>query len=300
MHEMNCTDVAELLVAYVNGTANDEDRERVRRHAAACKACRDDIEEWQACRVASIATFAALPAPVPETWRAIEARIDRDAARMTAPAGMGHHLSHAWLILVAQLPLVRRGIWAASALTTALGILVALETRTSGGGGMVLALFAPVMAAVGVAFIYTPETDPSLELALTTPTSPRSVLLSRLTLVFGYDLLLALIPTLLLATLRGDGVWGLIALWIGPMLVLSALSLVLSLMMGSTAAIALALTVWALHLLQVAGDRLHWLAGVPLAGLWQTSVPVVLLAVALFAIAVLYLPSREPRLLAHS
>lgn len=64
-----------------------------------------------------------------------------------------------------------------------------------------------MIAAVGLALVYGPEVDPGLELALATPTAPRSVLLARMTLVFAYDLGLALAANAVVLAVRGDVTW---------------------------------------------------------------------------------------------
>jgi hypothetical protein len=202
-----------------------------------------------------------------------------------------------WDLIRAQVPLVRRGIWAASAVTMALGVVVALAARDASGAGLLFALVAPVVAAVGVAFVYGPENDPSLELALGTPTSPRLVLLARLTLVFGFDLLVALAATLLLVAPRGDAaVWPIVSLWLGQMLFLSGLSLVVSLVVGPAAAILGALTLWSTRILAamppegapVRADGVRLLDAV-----WQAGPALAVGGAVLIAAAVVYLPRQE-------
>ncbi len=64
-------------------------------------------------------------------------------------------------------------------------------------------------------------------------------------LVFGYNLLLALVATLgLLAVAPLGLLGGLILDWLGPMTLLSALALVLSLRIGASAAIAAGFALW--------------------------------------------------------
>ena len=60
---------------------------------------------------------------------------------------------------------------------------------------LVLELFAPLAAAAALSMIWGPESDPSIELVVTTGTSPRDVLLARLVLVSVYDIALGLIAT---------------------------------------------------------------------------------------------------------
>jgi hypothetical protein len=179
----------------------------------------------------------------------------------------------------------------------ALGVVVALAARDASGAGLLFALVAPAVAAVGVAFVYGPENDPSLELALGTPTSPRLVLLARLALVFGFDLLVALGATLLLVAVRGDAaVWSVVSLWLGPMLFLSGLGLVVSLAVGPAAAALGALTLWSTRVLAAmppggspAGVDGHRL----LDGAWQAGPALAVIGLGLLAAAVVFVPRQE-------
>ena len=86
--------------------------------------------------------------------------------------------------------------------------------------------------------------------ALATPTSPRLVLLGRLTLVYGYDIALAVTASAIIIAARGGtGLWPVIALWLGPMLFLSGLSLLLSLLFGRPRVISAALVIWATRII---------------------------------------------------
>jgi hypothetical protein len=289
--------VADLLPAYLNGTLGADDRRRVGRHLESCPACREELASWRAVGVAAARAFGPVPAP-PEGALAgalAEAR-EEGPSRRSAFAG---RVSLAWQLLVGQLPLVRREIWAASALTMTLGCVVALLMGGTSAAGATLAVFAPVVAAVGVAFVYGPENDPSLEVALSTPTPPRLVLLARLVLVYGYDLGLALAATVVLAAARMDAglVWPLVSLWIGPMLFLSALALLVSLLFGSTPAVLVAMGLWATRLFAsgYAGSTFTP-AGVDFVNaFWQTDLVLVLLAALCLAVALLHAPGVRQR-----
>ncbi len=140
---------------------------------------------------------------------------------------------------------------------------------------------------MGIAFVYGPENDPSLEIALATPTSPRLVLMGRLTLVYAYDILLAVTASAVIIAARGGtGLWPVIVLWLGPMLFLSALSLVLSLLFGSVTGISTALVIWAARIM--AGSR--WLPTGErnlFIRFWGSSTLLIPLAAALFLVAFL-------------
>lgn len=302
MKRRNGGHVGDLLPAYAQGTLGHKGLARVRQHLDHCVACRVEAADWQAVKEGTrLAAYA--PAPSPALLDDIWDKIDQQGWATPAPARQPRALrtrswaAAPWQILLGQLPLVHRRIWIASALTMALGWVVALPLGTSAGS--VVALLAPLVAAIGVAFIYGPENDPALEIALSTPTSPRLVLLARLTLVFGYDLLLAGGATAVLALLKGVTLWPLIALWLGPMLCLSALSLLLALMVGSTAAVLLALALWGFHVTIGLGAGNGLFPGDAFSALnllWGTNLPALLLAALLVTAAFAYAPRREPSL----
>ncbi len=233
---MSCENgLRELLPFYVAGTLGERDRGAVEVHLASCAECRADLALWNGVEEAIIAGDRQLPpAPIAPLQGAL-------SAVMQPEVGVA---ARTWQLLCAQIPLVQKEIWVASGLVMGLGFLLA---AASGGaeGGRVLEAIAPLVAAVGVAMIHGPENDPALELALATPTSPRQVLLSRLLLVFGYNLLLALAATLGLLAVAPPELLGMVILgWLGPMTLLSALALVLSLRMGASTAIAVGFALW--------------------------------------------------------
>src|SRR5262249_37530550 len=137
-----------------------------------------------------------------------------------------------------------------------------------------LGVAAPLVTAIGVAFLYGPEQDPGLELTLGTPTSPRLILLCRLALVFGYTFALALAVTLLLLLMRAAPFSLVISVWLVPMLLLAGLSLLASVTLGAWAGVGSAVGVVLMPLLtatlDASGSRVHngaWQIG----ALWRTT-----------------------------
>jgi hypothetical protein len=279
---------ASQLAEYAAGTLAGPERIAVAAHAAACSECQQGLVEWSSIRAA---VLVARPATEPR--RDVLAGIHRQIApgRRTQPLGPGF----LWQLLAAQVPLVRRQIWAASALVLSLGALVTPALATSRGS--LLALLAPVVAAAGVGFIYGPDNDPPLEVELATPTSPRLILLARLTLVFGYNFLLASGLSLILAGWdpAPGQLQALLLQWLGPMLLLSAASLALSLRFGSVIGVSLAILLWTLRLvLSLNALPSSGLAGQALALLGSTNLVTLALAAALLAGAVAWMPRQEP------
>lgn len=135
------------------------------------------------------------------------------------------------LLLRTQLRVVHQDIWVASALVMLLGtaVTLALHAPANSDTALPFVMMAPVVAAVGVAFIYGPVVDPALEIELATPVSPRLILLARLVLIFGFDLGLGLVGSAALSLLLVEiSFWPLVSTWLGPMAFLSALAFLLT------------------------------------------------------------------------
>lgn len=228
----------------------------------------DDAPEWEALRRAVVASNARLPDASPVVLQRALLRINAQPAPalvLTADGWREHPLRGLLLLLRRQFPLIGHGIWAASLIVLILGmILTYLFPYASGPSTEVLALAAPIVAAAGIGLIYGPENDPATELECAAPTSPALILLARLVLVYGYNLALALVTSVLLwLMLGGVSVWPLVLSWLVPMFFLSALALALSVIWNSQAAIIMAFCAWGLHVF----DTLRG----PLPALWQVS-----------------------------
>jgi hypothetical protein len=259
----------------------------VRSHLDSCPACAGELASWRAIADAARARATLPPADL----------ADRIAGRIAAERRTTHSGFRArarWLVAFVwgQVPIVRREIWSASALILVIGAAVSLVPPGDSAPGAALALAAPLAAALGIALVYGHENDPALELALATPTSPRLVVLARLTLVLAWDLALTLAASLAVVASAGrpDALAGLVGLWLGPMLLLGCLSLTLSLLVGTTPAIGVAGFIWLMRAAELADlanpQRLGSLGaglGQVLGAFWQTSP----LTLALAAIAVL-------------
>lgn len=202
----------------------------------------------------------------------------------------------ALLILRSQIRLVHPATWAASALVIALGALVSLilYRPAQSGAELPLALIAPVVAACGVAFLYGLDADPALELQLATTVSPRVILLARLALLFGFNLLITLACSIVLTQMRsGLSLAPLIAAWLAPMTFLSALAFLLSVIFfDSLVSVLISLLLWigttARHFID---PNRFFLPDV----LQSSFQPALLIAAPLLVVLALWLAEREER-----
>jgi hypothetical protein len=292
--------VTDLLPAYINGTLTTADSRQVDQHLVACSHCRQDLSLWEALAqvTRSSQNLSWTASPPSDVLSGVFAELD--AAE--APALAGRWVPGAVNLVRYQLRLVPRGIWAASTLATLLCLAPLIWPQifflhdVSRHVAIIQSVVTPVVMALGLAFIYGPEHDPGLEIALSTPISPRWVLLCRLLPVVGYNLLLSLGVTLIAVALHGGDFALLISFWAGPVLLLSSLSLALSIGVGTVIGAGVASCLWLLHLIATLSSSTApaQSEGALPFGLWQTSPAMLVLAFLLFLGALAYVPWRVP------
>lgn len=293
--------VADMLPEYGSGRLSPPLAARVRDHLATCEACAAELQVWRRIAEAELQIAALAPAPSATVLAGALACIGAEAPAMAAPlatpearrsvfAASWAALAHLWRVLGGQRRMLRPSVWIASAAAIALAVAYGVIVPGQEVEQDILAFALPLIAAAGMAFLYGPDNDPALELALATPTSARSVLFARFALLLGYDTALALLGTLALATLHGDGFWPLALVWLGPMALLSALSLALSLIFGPLTAVGVSAALWLSRALDLK-DGLH--VQVTPASFWQTTPPVLATALVLLILALLIAPRLE-------
>ncbi|MCQ0008736.1 zf-HC2 domain-containing protein [Actinomadura madurae] len=283
----------EMLPAYAAGSLSDADRDRVRAHLTGCARCRADLAAWRA-----IAGAAAPGDAAPDAASMVHAVLTRSAIEGPAgPPGEGPRTRrplYAAALVAAEARLIRLAVPVASALVMALGVVIALVqaaavARPATGAEVVLALVAPIVAAAGVAGTYRSRRDPATELVAATPAAGRLLLVVRLVLVFGYDLVLAVAASAALAAAGVDGTAGLhalIAAWLGPMALLSSVSLLVSVRFGPDVGLGAAIGLWAMRVL--AGSvwsRDDWAARF-IVDAWSTNVAVLAVSAVFGIVAV--------------
>lgn len=239
----------DLLPFYLNRTLNAADQARLETHLAACPACRERLARWEKLSLAvgqaahsrlpeRVGQAATLPALSPLVYAGLQRRPSLPQALLSA----------ANLIWAQRVFLVHGRLELALGSLGFLGGLAWLIAQGAAGewGGFLLFAAAPLAAALSTAFLYTFEDDPAGEMVAAAPTPPGTLAFARLTLALGVIGLLALLGSLLLAVMGQPprSFFELVAVWLGPMLLLSALTTVLSLCLHPRAACGAALLAW--------------------------------------------------------
>lgn len=279
---------AALLPSYVAGKLDEQECAEVETHLLHCADCRADLNLWQALAAEIVDADRVVAAPL----GLAEAALRQVWRAHTLPGT----LRRAWQLLRAQAFLVRRELWPTSAAVMALGVAMALFAQKEG----VIYFFAPLVAAASLAVLFGPEHDPAFELASAAPTSSWQILLARMALVSGYNLLLTLAASLaLLVFMPFELLGALILAWLGPLTLLSVLALLLSLWIGTANAIAVTYGLWLipyppyqeLHLWQLPPSWIAFLSDY--RDFWHR--PDLLLLVAAILLGMALLSANRPR-----
>src|SRR5215468_2634945 len=169
-----------------------------------------------------------------EVWRRRPGLVERLAVRALRSPGLARAL--------VTTPSLLLGWVIASAV-----VLVAGMFATLGTGTPFVALFAPAVAAAGIAYAYGPAIDPAWELSQSMAVSDRMVLLARVLAVFALNAALGM------AASAGSGTAAAVTFgWLVPMTAVSALALAVAVVTRSASAgSAAGLAAWAITVLSV-------------------------------------------------
>jgi hypothetical protein len=165
-------------------------------------------------------------------------------------------------------------------------VLVAGMFATLGTGTPYVALVAPAVAAVGIAYAYGPGIDPAWELSQSMAVSDRMVLLARVLAVFALNAALGL------AASAASGTAAAVTFgWLIPMTAMSALALAAAVITRSASAGAAAgLAAWAITVLSV-----HSASGQPTAAVASPALVLPYLVVAAACGTVVWFATRVPK-----
>jgi hypothetical protein len=261
----------------------------VSAHLSGCVTCRTELAAWQRLRDAERADSVIVADPA--LFTGVLSRI-RGSSPGRVPRYVPADPSRRLLPLLGQLlahqgRLIRRPVWILAALALAGGAIVA-ALAPAGRAGDLFGLVVPPVAALVVA-VGAADSGTADELIRATPTSPRTVLLARLTLLLGGTVGAGLLATLLLSTRAQLTAPDLLLAWFGPLVPLSALSLAVAVVWRPAGGMGLAMAIWMLKLLARPGLLDERVAGA-VAAVWQPALPTVLAAVGLAALVVLAAP----------
>lgn len=295
----NHTYIANLLPAFVNHTLDLENTKLVQQHLFSCESCQRELSAWETIKNAAQRITAAAPEPSITI-------LDQVWAKIEAPQALKHQwalpstIFHLWLVFKKQIPIIHKSIWIGMPLVILFGCVLALIATLLSRNLMhdavsILVLVTTVASASSVAFIYGVENDAALEITLSTPTSMRVVMLSRLILVGGYNTIISMLATAIIALAQRGGFWETMQLWLGPMLFLSSMTLALSLVIGSWFAVLVAFVLESLQALPLYFERHIPILQLASPASWQTNPTILLLALLFILFAIFYVP-RQPRL----
>jgi hypothetical protein len=204
----------------------------------------DEIGHVATCRVCQERARTAPPAvDLDRVWRGVATAIwaeptgaiERLAGRLLGSPGLARALVTTPSLVLSWL--------LASAAVLATGAVATAQTDVPW-----VAILAPALAGIGVAYAYGPGVDPAFELGRTMPISDRMVLLVRCLAVCGTDALLGLV-----ASLVSGAALGLTLGWLLPMTAVSALALAAATLgRSANVGVAAALAGWAVVILGAA------------------------------------------------
>jgi hypothetical protein len=208
-----------------------------------------------------------------QVWQRRPGWTERAATRLLRSPGLARAL--------VTTPSLLLGWVIASAVVLAAGMFATLGTGTP-----FVPLFAPAVAAAGIAYAYGPGIDPAWELSQSMAVSDRMVLLARVLAVFALNAALGL------AASAASGTAAAVTFgWLVPMTAVSALALAAATVTRSAnAGVAAGLAAWAITVLSV-----HTASGQVITAVVSSVLIPPYLAVAAACGAVAWFATRIPK-----
>jgi hypothetical protein len=235
MEMKNHSDFEESLPLYAAGQLDKAYRVEIEKHLEQCAFCQADLKIWAAVSGEIRSSSQRVAAP-PD----LASRVLRQAGLHGKQTFRGK-INSAWQLLRAQVFLVHREMWPASAAIMLMGVVIALLSKHIEA----VYFIAPLVAAASLTVLFGPAYDPAYELVMATPTSPWRILLARLSIVSAFNLLLAMVAGLFLLLIIPPNLFGSLILgWLGPMAFLSTLALLISLWIGTGNAVTISYFLW--------------------------------------------------------
>lgn len=192
-----------------------------------------------------------------------------------------------WLLTTAraQVSLFGPGFWLVSALITLAGAMVVLS-KIIPGQEVVLRASGPLLAYLGTLVAFRGRGARVLELELVCPPSPLQLVVARLVIVLGYDVVLGLGLSLVLWAGGAGHVLALTLSWLMPLLLVAGLALLLSLRFSTWTAASLAYVSWLIVMTIGTASNLQALLLAPLLEVLPGGIGLALLVIALLRLHV--------------
>jgi hypothetical protein len=175
--------------------------------------------------------------------------------------------------------------WVGSAVVAAAGF-AALSAGLDAGRGLILYLAGPLLAYLGVHAGFRASRLGMVELEFACPVSARQLVLARLAVILGYDLILGLLLAGGLAASGGQPWLRLAVQWFAPLLLVAGAATLASVWAGFASAAGVAYGIWAAAVITM--WRLHGGAGIGLTA--PGNIALALTGATLLAAAVVLAP----------
>lgn len=172
----------------------------------------------------------------------VEADLENSFAARSTKRGLGAEVSNLLHLARAQTSLLEAPFWWSSLLLLLLGVGVGYASGGAAGVIVLFVVFAPLLAAGGVAYLFRPATRGLWDLERISPVQPLELLYARLTLILAFNVGLALV--LLPFAWNQAPIWRLLLAWLGPMIGLTGLALYLSVRWHTLAGTLVPLSLW--------------------------------------------------------
>jgi hypothetical protein len=225
------------ITFYAAGTLSNDSRAVLDRHLSACPICRTELAGWDRIAVELKSQINESTPPLPPLSPVVR------AALRTRPTAIQALRSAVHLIWAQRVVVFRSGTLPALALIV---VLTCLSGLLFPQGEVLFPLLAviPILGAILTAMLSGAQGDPAHELVTAAPTRPGALLYARLSLALAAIILMASLGSLFLSAIALKPLLGAIAVWLAPLLLLTSLTTVLSLLWSPLPAAAVSLGGW--------------------------------------------------------
>lgn len=146
---MNCREVNELLVAYLDGEVTPSEREMIAAHLAECASCREEmyrLMQMQRRLSRSLKAMAADVSPSPQAWSHLQARLTKRAPQELWPQRLApdvwHKLTKVCLMIKGEILTKHKlAVAVVTTLVLAITIMASIPTVRSQAGEWVARRF---------------------------------------------------------------------------------------------------------------------------------------------------------------